>query len=134
MKKKNREVMSKDELLKSAGNQMTFHSKGWGHELWIVNNEKYCGKILFIKKGKRCSWHYHEVKDETFYLQTGKLKVWLSNSDNRSEAYEKILTSGDSLHIYTGLRHQMLALEDSELFEFSTQHFDEDSKRIEKGD
>jgi hypothetical protein len=33
-----------------------------------------------------------------------------------------------------GLRHQMLALEDTELFEFSTQHFDSDSHRIIKGD
>jgi len=28
----------------------------------------------------------------------------------------------------------MVALEDTELFEFSTEHFDEDSYRIEKGD
>jgi len=28
----------------------------------------------------------------------------------------------------------MIALEDCELFEFSTQHFDEDSYRIQKGD
>jgi len=32
------------------------------------------------------------------------------------------------------LRHQMLALEDSELFEFSTQHFEDDSYRIIRGD
>ncbi len=30
--------------------------------------------------------------------------------------------------------HQMEALEDSELFEFSTQHLDADSHRLEKGD
>ena len=41
---------------------------------------------------------------------------------------------GDNFHVYTGLRHQMFALEDTELFEFSTQHFDEDSYRIIKGD
>ena len=29
---------------------------------------------------------------------------------------------------------KMFALEDTELFEFSTQHFDEDSHRLEKGD
>jgi len=28
----------------------------------------------------------------------------------------------------------MIALEDTELFEFSTQHFDSDSHKIEKGD
>ena len=49
-------------------------------------------------------------------------------------AKEIILSKGDNFHVYTGLRHQMLALEDTELFEFSTQHFDEDSYRIIKGD
>ena len=37
---------------------------------------------------------------------------------------------GDSMHVPVGLRHQMIALIDSELFEFSTQHFDDDSYRI----
>ena len=82
--------------------------KGWGWERWIVNCEEYCGKLLFFEKDKKCSWHYHKIKDEVFYVQSGK--------------------------IYRGLRHQMLALKDSELFEFSTQHFDSDSHRIIKGD
>ena len=47
-----------------------FVSKGWGYEDWIVNKEQYCGKLLFIKKGKKCSWHYHKNKDETFYIQS----------------------------------------------------------------
>lgn len=47
-----------------------FVPKGWGFEKWIVNNEKYCGKILFFVKGKKCSYHYHEIKDETFYVQS----------------------------------------------------------------
>ena len=29
--------------------------KGWGYEKWIVNNEMYCGSLLFLEKGKRCS-------------------------------------------------------------------------------
>jgi hypothetical protein len=33
-----------------------------------------------------------------------------------------------------GLVHQMEALEDAELYEFSTQHFDSDSHRIVPGD
>ena len=47
--------------------------KGWGYEKWIVNTEEYCGKLLHFIKGKRCSWHYHILKDETFYVQEGKL-------------------------------------------------------------
>ena len=50
------------------------------------------------------------------------------------EAKDIILEPGDKFHIYRGLRHQMVAIEDSELFEFSTEHFDEDSYRVIKGD
>jgi quercetin dioxygenase-like cupin family protein len=46
----------------------------------------------------------------------------------------KVLGPGDKFYVYPGLRHQMQAREDTELFEFSTQHFDFDSKRIELGD
>ena len=60
--------------------------------------------------------------------------VRYSSSDDIEEAKEKILEPGQNFHVSVGLRHQMIALEDSELFEFSTQHFDSDSYRIIKGD
>jgi quercetin dioxygenase-like cupin family protein len=110
------------------------HPKGWGYEYWIVNNKNYCGKLLAFNKGKRCSWHYHKLKDETFYLQSGKISVVYGDTDNLAEAKLLLMTPGDSFHIYPGLRHQMIAFEDSELFEFSTQHFEEDSFRIIRGD
>ena len=113
---------------------MNFVPKGWGFEKWIVNNEEYCGKLLYFVKGKRCSWHYHELKDEVFYIQSGKILVKCSDQNEIENAKERILSRGDNFHVYRGLRHQMIALEDTELFEFSTQHFDEDSYRIQKGD
>ena len=60
--------------------------------------------------------------------------IRFSEDDDLENADELLLNAGDKFHVYTGLRHQMIALEDSELFEFSTQHFDEDSYRIVKGD
>ena len=60
--------------------------------------------------------------------------VKYSENDNIDKAEELILEKGDNFHVYRGLRHQMVALEDTELFEFSTQHFDSDSYRIIKGD
>ena len=111
-----------------------YHPKGWGYELWIHNDEKYCGKLLFFEKGKKCSYHYHKKKTETFYLQSGKMLVKYGNIDDMSVALEKLLTPGDVFEIPIGRRHQMIALEDSELFEFSTEHFEDDSFRIEKGD
>jgi len=113
---------------------MTFVKKGWGYEKWIVNKPEYCGKLLFFEKGKRCSWHYHEIKDEVFYVQSGKLLVKYGLDDDIEKAESIILKKGDNFYIYRGLRHQMLALETTELFEFSTEHFDEDSYRIIKGD
>jgi len=114
--------------------EMNFVPKGWGFEKWIVNNDEYCGKLLYFVKGKKCSWHYHELKDEVFYIQSGKMLVKYSDSDSIDKANEMLLEKGDNFHVYRGLRHQMIALEDTELFEFSTQHFDSDSYRIQKGD
>ena len=113
---------------------MHFVPKGWGYEKWIVNKEEYCGKLLFFVKGKKCSWHYHELKDEVFYIQSGKVLVRYSDQDDIEKADEVVLERGDNFHVHRGLRHQMIALEDTELFEFSTQHFDDDSYRIIKGD
>ena len=111
-----------------------FVPKGWGFEKWIVNCDEYCGKLLYFVKGKRCSWHYHKLKDEVFYIQSGLIRVYYADHDRIEEAEKVVLGPGDNFHVYPGLRHRMEALEDTELFEFSTQHFDSDSYRIEKGD
>ena len=113
---------------------MKLVTKGWGYEKWIVNKPEYCGKLLFFNKGKRCSWHYHKLKDEVFYLQTGKVVLKYSTEDDLDGSSSVILSAGDHFHVPIGLRHQMIAVEDSELFEFSTEHFDSDSYRIERGD
>jgi len=109
-----------------------FHKKGWGYELWIHNDEMYCGKLLFFKEDKRCSLHYHIKKHETFYLQSGKMILHYGVSEK--DLKERLLTPGDSFEVHRGMLHQMIALENSELFEFSTQHFDSDSHRVSRGD
>ena len=114
--------------------EMIFVKKGWGYEKWIVNKPEYCGKLLFFLRDKKCSWHYHKLKDEVFFLQSGKMLVKFSDQDDIEKAEEIVLNTGDSFYVYRGLRHQMIALKDSELFEFSTEHFDSDSHRIIKGD
>ena len=116
------------------GAPISIHPKGWGYEKWIVNKEEYCGKLLHMIKGKKCSWHYHTLKDETFYLQEGKILLKYSDDDDIESAKEIVLNRGDKFHIYRGLRHQMFALEDTDLFEFSTQHFEDDSNRVIQGD
>lgn len=117
-----------------ASDPIKFVSKGWGYEKWLVNCPDYCGKILFLAKGKKCSWHYHLLKDEVFYVQSGAIEVIYSYGDRAESADKIILVEGDKFHVPKGMRHQMFALKDTEMFEFSTTHYDSDSIRIEKGD
>ena len=108
------------------------HPKGWGDELWIVNNEKYCGKILRFNKGASFSMHYHIQKEETWCVTRGKLKLEYFDLE-KAEKLQKYLEEGDVVHLKPCIPHKLTALEDSSIFEVSTQHFDEDSYRIEKG-
>ncbi len=131
------------------------HGKGWGREEWIVNNGLYCGKKLILNKDKKCSIHYHIRKYETFYIEEGKVQMyiypngevnWLETElDEKNKNLQDlvrqlgqrkcfIMKKGDVLHIPRGLPHQFYGLEDSKVFEFSTEHFEEDSYRIERGD
>ena len=109
-----------------------FVEKTWGSEEWIVNSPKYCGKLLRIKKDNSTSWHFHKLKDEVMYVHTGKvlIKHGYDEDINHFSTKEVILFSGESFHIPTGLIHKIIALEETELFEFSTEHFDSDSYRL----
>lgn len=137
-------------LTKNNQPTMKFVSKGWGFERWIVNKELYCGKLLFMAKDKRLSLHYHKKKDEVFYLQRGKIDLYYSDDLSRIKGFLRtgaplgfdiyhflehvVLEPGSNFYIPPGRIHQMIARSDSEIFEFSTQHFDEDSIRLIKGD
>ncbi len=135
---KDKEIVSasKDLVLDLKNFNRHYVSKGWGYEDWLVNKPDYCGKVLFLKKGKRLSWHYHKLKDETFYVHDGKLELKYGFMDDieSTATTTTVLEPGDTFHIPIGLRHQLIALLDSHVFEFSTTHFDEDSYRIIKGD
>ena len=127
-------VKSSKPVSMHAADPIKYVPKGWGYEKWIVNCPDYCGKILFIAQGKKCSWHFHVNKDEVFYVRKGAIEVTYGEDDDKKKGQTKLLVEGDKFHVTPGLRHQMYALKDTELFEFSTQHFDTDSYRIEKGD
>jgi quercetin dioxygenase-like cupin family protein len=98
------------------------HKKVWGSEEWIANTDQYCGKILNLNKGYRCSIHYHKIKDETFYISEGKVLMEVGNE-------LKIMKAGESQRIIPGTKHRFTGLEDSVIVEFSTHHEEGDSYR-----
>jgi mannose-6-phosphate isomerase-like protein (cupin superfamily) len=108
--------------------------KGWGFEDWIYNGSDYCGKILSFEKGKKCSYHYHAIKDEVLFLHSGKIIMKYGDHDDLDAASEIIMEPGMAFHVTPQLRHQMIAEEDSLMYEFSTHHEDSDSYRVVRGD
>ncbi len=113
------------------------HPKGWGYEDWIVNIDLYCGKILHFYKEKQCSLHYHKIKEETFHILSGKFLIILYDSleaYGKKEKQEIILLPGSSLHLWPGRLHRVFSIEEGDIIEFSTQHFEDDSYRVEPGD
>ena len=125
---------ARDNPARRARGPVHIEPKGWGREIWIANNDLYCGKILEIRQGKRCSLHYHKLKTESFYLRSGRLRVRVKESPDAVVIEEFELIAGECMDVPPGLVHQMEALEDAELYEFSTQHFNSDSHRLVKGD
>jgi mannose-6-phosphate isomerase-like protein (cupin superfamily) len=105
--------------------------KQWGHELWIHNDKQYCGKLLvFTNSGNKFSMHYHMIKNETWYVQEGAFQFDWIDTESAERCYTQ-LQKGDVVYIEKGLPHQLTALVDNSIvFEVSTQHFDEDSYRI----
>lgn len=108
------------------------HPKKWGYELWITNGPLYCGKLLvFENSGGSTSMHFHMQKTETMYLHSGKMQIDLIDPET-AEKYSQLLDPGDSILIPRGQSHRLIALEKSELYEFSTTHQDSDSYRVER--
>ena len=107
--------------------------KGWGEELIIENNDKYCGKVLVFKSGCKFSMHYHMNKDETWYVEDGEfIYRWIDTET--AEMNETELKVGDVVRQRPGQPHQLEALMDGVIFEVSTHHEDSDSYRVLKGD
>ena len=52
---------------------MTRVEKPWGYELHWAKTDRYVGKLIHVNAGHALSLQYHNLKDETIYLQSGKL-------------------------------------------------------------
>lgn len=110
------------------------HLKVWGFEIWIANNDEFCGKLLVFHKLKKFSMHYHLLKKESWYVAKGKFNYYWIDTKNAQEKMT-VINEGDVIDLERGQPHQLQALtEGATIFEVSTKHYDEDSYRISKGD
>lgn len=102
--------------------------KPWGHEVIWAHTDRYVGKVLHIKAGHALSIQYHEKKDETIHLLSGRLIYRVASGaagHGHSELRDVELKEGESFRNTPGTIHQMEAVTDCVLLEASTPHLDD---------
>jgi len=99
---------------------MKIVNKDWGKEFWIVNCDKYCGKILVLEGGYISSYHCHEIKQETFYCLKGSLVLKLKGKEML------MVAGGEPVTIFPKQFHSFRSAKGAEILEISTEHSDDD--------
>ena len=93
--------------------------KPWGHEVhFALADGKYCGKELHINAGHALSLQYHEVKEETVFVQSGRLLFQVGKHVDDLDEFE--LLPGEAIHLVPGMIHRMTAIVDTVVLEAST--------------
>ena len=91
------------------------------------------GHVAFfeLKKGEFRGNHYHEKKEEVFYVISGKIRAVFADIDT-SERQEQILTKGNKLQLPIRIGHIFHGLENATVVEYSPQYYDkEDALKID---
>jgi quercetin dioxygenase-like cupin family protein len=103
-------------------NAVTRVEKPWGHEIHWAKTDRYVGKILHIKAGYALSLQYHNLKDETIYVHSGRL---LYEIEREGQLTAMEMVPGDSIHVTPKTVHRMTAIEDCDVLEASTPELDD---------
>jgi mannose-6-phosphate isomerase len=97
--------------------------KPWGYELHWAKTDRYVGKLIHVNAGHALSLQYHNKKDETIYLHSGKLLFEIA--EQGKDLVKREMRPGDRVHITPTTVHRMTAIEDSDIFEVSTPELDD---------
>jgi mannose-6-phosphate isomerase len=97
--------------------------KPWGYELIWAESEIYVGKVLFVRAGQALSLQYHEQKDESWLVQSGRASLELGLVGGELTTTE--IAAGDAFRYRPGTVHRVTAIEDTTILEVSTPHLDD---------
>jgi len=97
-------------------------AKPWGYELIWAHTDRYVGKVLHIRAGQKLSLQFHEKKDETVHVWSGRMVLVV---DEGQGFVEREMEAGESCHISPGTRHRMIAVTDCDVLEVSTPELDD---------
>ena len=96
--------------------------KPWGYELHWAKTDRYVGKVLHVTAGHALSLQYHNVKDETIYLYSGRM---LFEIERDGVLTRQEMRPGESVHVAPKTVHRMTAIEDCDILEVSTPELDD---------
>jgi len=97
--------------------------KPWGYELLFAHTSRYAGKFIYVRKGHRLSLQYHNEKDKTLYIHTGR--VFLEIEDSEGHLIGSEFTRDHCYRVLPNTKHRLKALEDTVIFEVSTPELDD---------
>jgi mannose-6-phosphate isomerase len=98
--------------------------KPWGYELIWTQTDDYVGKILFVKAGESLSLQFHNEKDESWRVESGRARLELGRVGD-PYLNEEIIGPGAAFRFRPGTVHRVTALEDTTILEVSTPHLDD---------
>ena len=98
--------------------------KPWGFELIWAHTEAYVGKVLFVKAGESLSLQFHNEKDESWYIESGRAELELGDA-GQSVLNSEVVGAGACFRYRPGTVHRVTALEDTTILEVSTPHLDD---------
>ena len=120
--------------------------KPWGYEKWIADgapNFRYALKHIFIRAPYKSSLQFHEAKEETNVIVSGRGKLHFSNQPIDVQKYQdggysqaeldallatmevQDLTPGMVFHVKPGYLHRVESVEDLLMVESSTVELDD---------
>jgi len=97
--------------------------KPWGYELLYATTELYCGKVIFIRSGEQLSLQFHKKKDETIFVQLGRMELEIGEPGKPVDT--EVVGPGRAFRLRPGTVHRMRALEDTTILEVSTPELDD---------
>ena len=100
----------------------THVAKPWGYERHWAKTDRYVGKVIHIEAGHALSLQYHNRKDETILLWSGRLLFEIRTGD---EVRSWEMEPGERVHVPPGTVHRMTAIEDCDVIEVSTPELDD---------
>ena len=97
--------------------------KPWGYELHWAKTDRYVGKLIHVNAGHALSLQYHNQKDETIFLWSGRHAVRDREGHEGTAGgplTKREMKPGEAVHVTPKTVHRMTAITDCDIFEVST--------------